>query len=112
MAEKMKLEAFIERMKAGWGFWRPHRVQRIGHALDKIIPPHLRDEEVEVSFHQSSSGCGPSHVYSYRWEVRGVKLPIEGRLAPSESDVVFGFSRGMLPILRNTEDGFVVGYDW
>jgi len=111
---KMTLGEFIERMKDGWGFWRKSRVRRIGQALDNMIPHHLREKEVEVEYIRDSYGWGSDFHYSYMWRVEGVNFKgvMEGRLKPSTSDLVFGYSGVNLPYLSVIDNGFIVGYDW
>jgi len=109
----MTLGEFIQQMKEGWGFWRPYRVQRIGNALDEIIPGGLRGKIVDVRHEAGSYGYGCNCYYWYLWRVNGVKLEgvSEGRLGPDEVDYVFGFHKGNLPYLVLTDEGFEVGYE-
>ena len=107
---KMTLGEFIDRMKAGWGFAMPGRVQRIGAALDTVVPPEDRNVEVEVEYVHASGGHGPEGYSSYTWKVKGYTLPREGTLAPSLVDRIFGYSS--LPFIINSllGDGFLCGY--
>jgi hypothetical protein len=113
---RMTLRDFIEQMKAGWGFWRPHRVSQIGLALEALAQRLELDLDtpVEVEFKRGSYGWGPSFHYTYRWYVKGVSLPREreGRLPPGVPEVMFGYRLEELPFLQVDEEGFTVGYDW
>lgn len=120
----MTLKEYIERMKEGWGFARPGRVQQIGHALEQVFAdsPAL-EAEVSVQYKSNSWGYGPNGGTNYRWVVTGVALPQEGVLSPSIADQIFGYGRNGLPVLYNltpaelevlapgAKAGFVASYE-
>jgi hypothetical protein len=112
--QRMTLGEYIERMKAGWGFWRGSRVQRIGIALDCAIPPQMREIAVDVSFLKGNYGSGPNFHYTYEWRVDGIPVPgLEpGKLEPSAADRLFGYTAGMLPGLYLRPNGFCVSYEY
>ena len=110
----MTLGEFITRMKAGWGFWRGGRVERIGTALDLAVPAGMRDIPVKVSFSKGNYGSGPNFHYTYEWRVDGIEVPDlqPGKLEPSAADRLFGYTSGMLPNLYTRANGFVVSYEY
>lgn len=109
----MTLGEFIAKMKAGWGFWRRCRAQRIGTALDLAIPNGMREMSVKVTFQKGSYGSGPDFHYTYEWRVEGVDVPVQpGKLEPSTADGLFGYTAGMLPELHARANGFVVRYKY
>lgn len=110
----MTLGEFIAKMKDGWGFWRGSRVQRIGNALDVVVPTAMHDVPVKVTFIKGNYGSGPNFHYTYQWRVDGVEVPTlqPGKLEPSQADRLFGYTAGMLPNLYCRAGGFVVSYEY
>jgi hypothetical protein len=113
-AGDMTLGEFIAKMKAGWGFWRGSRVQRIGAALDLAVPTGIRQLPVKVTFLKGNYGRGPNFHYTYEWRVDGVEVTDlqPGKLKPSTADRLFGYTAGMLPELYARANGFVVSYEY
>jgi hypothetical protein len=114
MGKEMALQAFIEKMKAGWGFQRPYRVCQIGHALEEIFRGRTEDLQriVDVDYQKSTSGYRPNVYVHYTWTVKGATLPFEGQVRPGAHEAVFGYTRRELPEFRNIDGGFQVGYTW
>lgn len=95
---KMPLGEFIEKMKAGWGFYRPYQVIRAGQRLAQIFKEQeVLNKEVNVTF--ISASYGKEHYYD--WKVEGVGLPTGETeiLFPGTPDILFGSSIDRLPTL-------------
>ena len=94
----MLLSEFIEKMKAGWGFYSSYRVRRAGQRLAQLFTDQeVLNKEVNVTF--ISASHGPEHIYD--WIVEGVGLPTGETeiLSPGTPDILFGSSSDRLPTL-------------
>ena len=99
----MLLREFIEKMKAGWGFYRPYQVIRAGQRLAQIFKEQeVLNKEVNVTF--ISASHGKEHYYD--WKVEGVGLPTGETeiLSPGTPDILFGSSIDRLPTLIHLDE--------
>ena len=105
---KMPLGEFIEKMKAGWGFYRPYQVIRAGQRLAQLFTTdEILNKEVNVTF--ISASYGKEHYYD--WKVEGVGLPTGKTeiLSPGTPDILFGSSIDrLLTLIHLDEHSFSV----
>jgi len=107
----MVLSEFIEKMKKGWGFYRPYQVKRAGKRLEEIFSgSEALTKRVDVTY--TSAPYGSEHYYN--WTVKGVGLPTGKTeiLKPGTPDVIFGSTIDGLPALIHQDvNSFSVHFD-
>lgn len=107
---QLRLGDFIEQMKLGWGFSHPGRVQKLGRALDKLIPIEDRDKMSRINYSEWEECLSQGWTYVYRWRIYDYRCYPDVSLIESVTDVLWGYSKYGDVFIDAAPDGIWLGY--